>query len=115
LQERVEFSARISEDFTVSSEVTPFATKTIRLFEGDLLVFTVDARGMYVDMLNLYCVASLRPTGISLATMSAQMAAVCMLHNWAADVGIDLRARIDSLDLFSKGARAAGRSSTGLI
>lgn len=44
------FSAYNSEDFTVLSEVTPFATKTIRLLEGDLFVFTVDARGMYVDM-----------------------------------------------------------------
>lgn len=83
-------------------EEPPFRTKIVRLLEGDLFAFTVDAHGMFVDMPNLYCVVALRPTGIGLATMCAQMAAVCMLHNWAAADGIDLRARIDSFDLFSK-------------
>jgi hypothetical protein len=83
-------------------EVPPFRTKTIRLLEGDLFAFTVDARGMYVDMPNLYCVVVLRPTGISLAAMTAKMNAVCQLHNWAAASDVDLRARIVSLDFFRK-------------
>jgi hypothetical protein len=86
----------------VANEPTPFTTKIIRLLEGDLFTFTVDARGLYVDAPNLYCVVALRPTGMSLATMTARMNAVSMLHNWAAASGIDLLARIRSLDLFRK-------------
>lgn len=83
------------------AEVAPFSTRTIRLLEGDLFAFTADADGRWVDWPNLYCVAQLRPTGIGLATMTAKMNAVCQLHNWCASCGIDLRARVESLDLFS--------------
>ena len=63
------------------TEVAPFGTKTIRLPEGDLFAYTQDANGNWCDWPNLYCVVELRPTGISLAAMTAKMNAVCQLHN----------------------------------
>ena len=81
-------------------EVPPFRTKTIRLLEGDLFTFTVDAGGMYVDWPNLYCLIAIRPTGLSLRAMANRMAAVCQFHNWAAGAGIDVRARVQGLSFF---------------
>lgn len=91
-------------------EIPPFRTKTIRLEEGDLFTFTVDSQELPVDWPNLYCVAHLRPTSMSLRTMETYMNAVCMLHNWAATRGIDLRQRIESFDLFGREEIAALRS-----
>ena len=87
-------------------EIPPFHTKTIRLQEGDLFTFTIDSQELPVDWPNLYCVAHLRPTSMALSTMST----VCMLHNWAARRGIDLRQRIESFDLFSREELAALRT-----
>ena len=83
-------------------EIPPFKTKVIRLLEGDLFVYTEDAKGNWVDWPNLYCVVELRPTSISLSTMRARMDAVCQFHNWCAGKGIDARARVDSATFFTK-------------
>lgn len=83
-------------------EVPPFHTKTIRLLEGDLFTFTVDATGMYVDGPNLYCLMALRPTSMSFRAMENRMNAVCQSHNWAAEMGIDIKQRIQSLTFFGK-------------
>ncbi len=90
-------------------EIPPFHTKTIRLQEGDLFTFTVDSQELPVDWPNLYCVAHLRPTTMALHTMETHMNAVCMLHNWAARHELDLRQRIESVDLFKREELAALR------
>jgi integrase len=90
-------------------EVPPFHTKTIRLLEGDLFTFTVDARGMYVDGPNLYCLIALRPTSMSLRAMENRMNAVCQFHNWAAVMDVDVKQRIRSLSFFGKDEVAALR------
>ncbi len=82
-------------------EIPPFKTTVIRLLEGDLFVLTQDAKSGWVDGPNLYCLVDLRPASISLAAMRHRMNAVCQFLNWAAVVGIDVRARIDSLELFT--------------
>ncbi|HZL38924.1 MAG TPA: site-specific integrase [Pseudolabrys sp.] len=82
-------------------EIPPFKTKVIRLLEGDLFVYTEDAEGNWVDWANLYCVVELRPTSISLSTMRQRMDAVCQFHNWCAAKGIDVRARVESFEMFS--------------
>jgi hypothetical protein len=84
---------------TPFSDIHPFKTEVIRRPEGDRYVLTVNAKGFPVDWPNLYCSIALRSSGIALATMQTHMAAVCLIENWAADQGIFLRQRIETLDL----------------
>jgi integrase len=82
-------------------DITPFSTKVIRMPEGDRFVLTVNAEGFPVDWPNLYCSIELRSSGIALNTMQTHMTAVSLLHNWAAERGVDLRQRIETLDLLA--------------
>jgi hypothetical protein len=85
---------------TPFDDIRPFNTEVIRRPEGDRYVLPVNANGFPVDWPNLYCSIALRSSGIALATMQTHMAAVCLLENRAADQGISLRQRIETLDLF---------------
>jgi integrase len=85
----------------VRQEQAPFRTKTIRLLEGDLFIFTTDARGGYVDWPNLYCVVALRPTSLSLRAMENRMRTICQFHNWGAARVIDVEERVLSLAFFT--------------
>lgn len=82
-------------------DIAPFSTKVIRMPEGDRFVLTVNAEGYPVDWPNLYCSIELRSSGVALSTMQTHMTAVSLLHNWAAGRGIDIRQRIESLDLLA--------------
>ena len=83
------------------SEVAPFRTTMIRLLEGDRFVLTEDANRGWVDWPNLYCLADLRTSYISLSAMRHRMNAVCQFHNWAAVKDIDIRERVESARLFT--------------
>lgn len=85
---------------TPFDDIHPFKPEVIRRPEGDRYVLTVNANGFPVDWPNLYCSISLRSSGIALATMQTHMTSVCLLENWAAEQGIPLRQRIETLDLF---------------
>jgi integrase len=85
----------------VFPEIHPLRTEIIRLDEGDLFALTVNVEGDPVWWPNLYCSVKLRPDGIALSTMQAQMRAVCQFHNWCAVRKIPLRQRIESLDLLT--------------
>jgi hypothetical protein len=86
---------------TIFSDIHPFKTKVIRMPEGDRYVLTVNANGYPVDWPNLYCMISIRPSGLALGTMQTHMTAVCLVENWSAQRGIPLRQRIETLDLLT--------------
>jgi hypothetical protein len=81
-------------------EKPPFHTEQLRLETGERFVLTVAADGMPVWWPNLYCQIAIRERSISFSAMQAYMSAVCLFHNICADLGIDIDARIESLELF---------------
>ncbi|MCC8947501.1 hypothetical protein H8A97_20910 [Bradyrhizobium sp. Arg62] len=81
-------------------EKTPFRTEQLRLESGERFVLTVAVDGMPVWWPNLYCQIAIRERGISFSAMHAYMSAICVFHNVCGDLGIDVDARIESLELF---------------
>jgi integrase len=79
---------------------TPFRVEEIRLDPGDRYPLTVGADRMPEWWPNLYCTIALRSSGLAFSTMQARMSAICLFHNLCSDMGIDVTARIESLELF---------------
>jgi hypothetical protein len=90
-------------------EKTPFHTEQLRFESGERFVLTVAADGMPVWWPNLYCQIALRERGISFSAMHAYMSAICVFHNVCGNLGIDVDARIESLELFREEEIAALR------
>lgn len=88
---------------------TPLRIEELKLDPGDRFALTVDAGGMPSWWPNLYCSVVLRTDGLGFSTMHARMSAICLFHNLCAEKGIDVDARIDSLDLFTAEELAALR------
>jgi hypothetical protein len=76
---------------------------------GERFVLTVAADGMPVWWPNLYCQIRIRERCISFSAMRANMSAVCAFHNICAELGIDVDARVESLELFCEEEIAALR------
>jgi hypothetical protein len=92
-------------------EKTPFRTEQLRLETGERLALTVAANGMPVWWPNLYCQIAIRERGISFSAMHANMSAICVFHNVCGDLGIDVDARIESIELFREEEIAALRDA----
>jgi hypothetical protein len=90
-------------------EKTRFRTEQLRLENGERFVLTVAADGMPVWWPNLYCQIAIREGGISFSAMHASMSAICVFHNTFGNLGIDIDARIESLELFREEEIAALR------
>jgi hypothetical protein len=82
------------------AEKTPFRTEQLRLETGERFVLSVAADGMPVWWPNLYCQIRIRERGISFSAMHAYMSAICIFHSVCDRLGIDVDARIESLELF---------------
>jgi hypothetical protein len=82
------------------AEKTPFRTEQLRLENGERFVLTVAADGMPVWWPNLYCQIAIRERGISFSAMHAYMSVICVFHNVCGNLGIDVDARIETLELF---------------
>lgn len=91
-------------------DIPPLSTKTIRFPEGDLCVLAVNAHGLQVDDANLYCTMDLRPTNMALKTMRACMDAICHLYNWGGSAAVDVKARIETGEFFTRDEVAALRA-----
>lgn len=91
-----------------------FKTKLIRFETGERFVLTVDGDGMPVVEANAYCSIMLRGRGLMLSTMQKEMDAVCLLHRWCEERGIDLGDRINDLSLFNLMEFSALRESLRL-
>jgi integrase len=82
------------------ADTTPFRTEQLRFESGERFVLTVDADETPVWWPNLYCQIGLRERAVGYSTMQAYMTAICVFHNVCARLGIDIDARIESLELF---------------
>lgn len=82
------------------SDRTPFRTEQLRFDSGERYALTVCADGMPAWWPNLYCTMRLRQAGMGFSAMQAHMNAVCVFHNVCSRLGIDIDARIESLELF---------------
>jgi integrase len=91
------------------SDRTPLRIEEIRLDPGDRFPLAVDADGMPSWWPNLFCSVALRTGGLGLSTMQSRMNAICLFHNLCAGMGIDVTARIESLELFTAEELAALR------
>jgi Phage integrase family len=91
------------------ADQTPFRTEQLRLETGERFVLTVGADGMPVWWPNLYCQIGIRERALGFSTMQANMRAVCVFHNVCGRLGIDVDARIESLELFREEEIAALR------
>jgi hypothetical protein len=80
------------------TEQTPFRTEQLRLETGERFVLTLGADGMPVWWPNLFCTVRIRSPGKGFSTMQAKMSAICAFHNVCARLGIDIDARIESLE-----------------
>lgn len=79
---------------------TPFRIEEIRLDPGDRYPLTVGADRMPEWWPNLYCTIALRSSGLAYSTMQARMSSICLFHNLCSGMGIDVTARVESLELF---------------
>jgi hypothetical protein len=91
------------------ADKTPFRTEQLRLETGERFVLTAGADGMPVWWPNLYCQIGIREQALGFSTMQANMNAVCVFHNVCDRLGIDVDARIESLELFREEELAALR------
>jgi len=81
-------------------EKTPFRIEQLRLETGERYVLTVGSDGMPVWWPNLFCTVCILLPGRGYSTMQAKMAAIRDFHNLCGRLGIDIDARIESLELF---------------
>lgn len=79
----------------------PLAVKTVRFASGERCPAVIDANGLLTFVVNDYGMVVLRPRGGSSSTMEAHLRAIVQAMNWAAERGIDLKGRFDSLELLS--------------
>jgi hypothetical protein len=91
------------------AEKSPFRTEQLRLETGERFALIVAADGMPVWWPNLYCQIRIRERGISFSAMHAYMSAICIFHGVCDGLGIDVDARIESLELFREEEIAALR------
>lgn len=91
------------------ADQTPFRTEQLRLETGERFVLTVGADGMPVWWPNLYCQIGIRERALGFSAMQANMNAVCVFHSVCDRLGIDVDARIESLELFREEEMAALR------
>ena len=82
-------------------EIAPYRVKQGRFESGERFARVVDAAGVVAFDPSVYAVHVLRAREVAANTSEAHLRAIVLAMNWAAARRIDLRARLESVDLLS--------------